>query len=231
MVSPGRPLCRLYADPGERIRDDPDFGLQTIVNNTPPAHRPAAFLAALAPGAVCILLFAFMTRSFFMDDAFIGFRYLDNLLTGQGLVFNTGERVEGITNVGWILFIAPLAAVAGIPVAAKICGVLLALSTLAMVGFVSLTLTRDKSVLLYKDMGVGFLNLPHPALSKLWKRVSPDYILEDSAVIETLIARSEGTERSFTVFGIRYQIIKRDNIGFHVDWVLCKKASSSPVLR
>lgn len=40
------------------------------------------------------------------DDAFICFRYADNLLAGKGLVWNAGERVEAITNLGWTLLIA-----------------------------------------------------------------------------------------------------------------------------
>ena len=42
------------------------------------------------------------------DDAFISFRYARNLLEGQGLVFNPGERVEGYTNFLWVLELAAL---------------------------------------------------------------------------------------------------------------------------
>lgn len=34
-----------------------------------------------------------------IDDAFISFRYARNLATHGELVFNPGERVEGITNL------------------------------------------------------------------------------------------------------------------------------------
>jgi arabinofuranosyltransferase len=37
------------------------------------------------------------------DDAYISFRYADNLVEGHGLVFNRGERVEGFTNLLWVL--------------------------------------------------------------------------------------------------------------------------------
>jgi hypothetical protein len=40
------------------------------------------------------------------DDAFISFRYAQNLVEGRGLVFNAGERVEGYTNFLWTLWIA-----------------------------------------------------------------------------------------------------------------------------
>jgi arabinofuranosyltransferase len=42
------------------------------------------------------------------DDAFISFRYSQQLLSGNGLVFNIGERVEGYTNLLWVLEVALL---------------------------------------------------------------------------------------------------------------------------
>lgn len=43
------------------------------------------------------------------DDAFITFRYARNFAEGQGMVFNPGERVEGLTNLAWALVLAPFA--------------------------------------------------------------------------------------------------------------------------
>lgn len=40
------------------------------------------------------------------DDGFISFRHAENLVAGHGLVFNAGERVEGITNPLWTLWLA-----------------------------------------------------------------------------------------------------------------------------
>ena len=40
------------------------------------------------------------------DDAYISFRYAENLARGDGLVFNPGERVEGYTCFGWIVLLA-----------------------------------------------------------------------------------------------------------------------------
>jgi len=40
------------------------------------------------------------------DDAFISFRYAQNLVEGQGLVFNPGDPVEGYTNFLWTLLVA-----------------------------------------------------------------------------------------------------------------------------
>ncbi len=42
------------------------------------------------------------------DDAYITYRYAQNLVAGHGLVFNPGERVEGYTNLGFVLLSAVL---------------------------------------------------------------------------------------------------------------------------
>ena len=39
------------------------------------------------------------------DDIFIGFRYIQNLLNGNGLVYNIGERVEGYTDFLWLMLL------------------------------------------------------------------------------------------------------------------------------
>lgn len=42
---------------------------------------------------------------FTQDDAYISYRYARNALDGHGLVFNTGERVEGYTNFLWVIWL------------------------------------------------------------------------------------------------------------------------------
>jgi hypothetical protein len=44
------------------------------------------------------------------DDAYISYRYALNLASGQGLVFNSGERVEGFSNLLYVLLLTPVAA-------------------------------------------------------------------------------------------------------------------------
>ncbi len=44
--------------------------------------------------------------SWLTDDAFISFRYAQNLVAGNGLVYNPGERVEGFTNFLWTIMAA-----------------------------------------------------------------------------------------------------------------------------
>jgi hypothetical protein len=42
-----------------------------------------------------------------LDDAYISYRYAENLMRGEGLVFNRGERVEGYSNFLYVLAVAP----------------------------------------------------------------------------------------------------------------------------
>src|SRR5215470_1843503 len=58
-----------------------------------------AGIAALYVGAL-----AWITRDCVMDDAYIGFVFLRNLLDGNGFVFHPGAApVEGVSNIGWLL--------------------------------------------------------------------------------------------------------------------------------
>jgi 4-amino-4-deoxy-L-arabinose transferase-like glycosyltransferase len=52
---------------------------------------------------------------FLYDDAFISFRYAKNLVAGLGLVFNSGERVEGYSNFLWTVLMALVIRVGGDP--------------------------------------------------------------------------------------------------------------------
>ncbi len=61
---------------------------------------------ALALPWLLLALHAWLWQGFFVDDPYISFRYARNLVQGEGLVFNPGDRVEGISNIGWTLLAA-----------------------------------------------------------------------------------------------------------------------------
>ncbi len=44
------------------------------------------------------------------DDAFISFRYVLSFVNGNGLTFNSGEKVEGFTNFLWTVLLIPFSA-------------------------------------------------------------------------------------------------------------------------
>ncbi len=94
-----------------------------------PRVRPA--LVLLAVGA--LLLHVGHWRHQWTDDAFITFRYARNFLAGNGMVFNPGDAVEGITNLGWALLLTPLSERDPLA-AAQIVGVLCGVATVAALG-------------------------------------------------------------------------------------------------
>ena len=102
-------------------------------------------LIVLAPALAYLLFIAALSRGFFMDDAFIGFRYVQNLIAGNGLVFNPGERVEGITNLGWLLVLTPFSYLLEITIAAKILGLVCAAAAVVLAYLVALRVNRGKS--------------------------------------------------------------------------------------
>ena len=77
----------------------------------PSGRRPrssAATFVFWGVGGAALLYasWAAWRRSWVCDDAFISFRYAENLVHGLGLVFNPGERVEGYSNFLWTLWSA-----------------------------------------------------------------------------------------------------------------------------
>jgi arabinofuranosyltransferase len=84
-------------------------------------------LPIIVVGLVCL---AWMNR-FVQDDAFISFRYAENLVRGHGLVWNPGERVEGYTNFLWTVLLAGVLSLGIDPVpASQVLGLVCFLITL-----------------------------------------------------------------------------------------------------
>jgi arabinofuranosyltransferase len=80
-----------------------------------------------------------------VDDAYISFRYAQNLIAGHGLVFNPGERVEGYTNFLWTIILALFMRLGLAPSSVAIAlGVAFSLGTLWLV-YLFWVLTRLRS--------------------------------------------------------------------------------------
>ena len=63
-------------------------------------------LILLAAALAVLLATARGYLPFVADDALISFRYSERLLDGKGLTFTDGERVEGYSNLLWVLIVA-----------------------------------------------------------------------------------------------------------------------------
>ncbi|MCC7398409.1 MAG: hypothetical protein IT455_15170 [Planctomycetes bacterium] len=80
--------------------------------NLRPAPDAARWsLLAVLPALLLMAWQAAWPWPFFSDDAFISLRYVDRLLAGDGLTWTAGERVEGYSNLLWVLLCAGLGAV------------------------------------------------------------------------------------------------------------------------
>jgi hypothetical protein len=70
----------------------------------PPERSRRSWMFELGASLAVILGIAGAARmAWVCDDAFISFRYAENLVRGLGLVYNAGERVEGYSNFLWTL--------------------------------------------------------------------------------------------------------------------------------
>jgi len=72
-------------------------------------QRPPTALALTVLTLGCLMGlygYEFFRPTIQIDDAYISYRYAQNLVDGHGLVYNIGERVEGYTNLLWTLMVA-----------------------------------------------------------------------------------------------------------------------------
>ncbi len=91
--------------------------------------------------ALVIALFAsqlWIFRTFFVDDAFITFRYVQQFVAGNGLVYNIGERVEGYSNFLWVMLLSPPYALgADLVMTARVLSIMLSVGTLILVSYLA----------------------------------------------------------------------------------------------
>lgn len=95
-----------------------------------------ALALALAAVAVALRLWVALESGFQVDDAWITYRYAENLAAGEGFVYNPGERVYGTTTPLLTLLLAG-ADLAGVPLPAASLALALA-ATAAALGWLAL---------------------------------------------------------------------------------------------
>ena len=96
-----------------------------------------------------ILMLAWNHR-WMADDAFISFRYAENFVHGNGLVWNNGEFVEGYTNFLWTILISGFIALGGNPaIWSQVFGILFFAA--------SLLYMYKLSKLIFQSKNIGFL--------------------------------------------------------------------------
>jgi arabinofuranosyltransferase len=96
------------------------------------AFRDHLSTLTLVLSLALFLAIAGLFWKFTIDDAYITYRYADNLARGLGPVFNDEERVEGYTSLSWMLLMAAIRLAGLDPVpASKVMGLVCGLLTLA----------------------------------------------------------------------------------------------------
>ncbi|MBP1467658.1 glycosyltransferase family 39 protein [Candidatus Chloroploca sp. M-50] len=173
----------------------------------PVSHHPPAPLAhtlLLSFFTLIVVLSGRIWPPWLSDDAFISFRYAQNLVQGHGLVYNPGERVEGYTNFLWTMLAALGLRLGGDLViwshlAGVVLGVVLVLLIFALTtrligapwGLVAaLIVATSQSVLLYTGRGSGLetgffaVLMLAVACAYLW----PEQVTLRTAIVTGLIA-------------------------------------------
>ncbi len=77
-----------------------------------------------------LIIITIMMQHCFVDDAYIGFQVVKNAIHGNGWVFNAGERVEAVTNIGWLLILYPFSFLIPVTLIAKILNPILIIATI-----------------------------------------------------------------------------------------------------
>ena len=126
---------------------------------------------------VLIFLFLVYQSWFLCDDAFISFRYVRNLINGNGLVFNEGEYVEGYTNFLWVLKLAAIWKFLGVrpEVASLFLSSLLTLGTIvSMLSMRSLSLRKNLWLLSWMATGLLLCSTTFAVWNDPYSRLGPD---------------------------------------------------------
>ena len=90
--------------------------MKTVLNSSSNVPQIRAYPRKAAATALVLFVIAILVLAihayhflpFIADDALISLRYSQRLLAGQGLTWNPGERVEGYSNLLWVLCCAAL---------------------------------------------------------------------------------------------------------------------------
>lgn len=103
-------------------------------------------LAASVLVPTLLLAWGGYARRWAGDDGFINFRVVEQLLAGNGFVFNAGERAEVVTSPGWVLVLWLCTALGfELDRAAWIVALLLSTIGMACVAWASFGSTRERS--------------------------------------------------------------------------------------
>ncbi|MCA9612346.1 MAG: hypothetical protein KC586_06270, partial [Myxococcales bacterium] len=82
--------------------------------STAAVESPGTRAPRLALGLAGLVLALVVLNAWVSDDAYITFRVVENVLRGDGLVWNPGERVMVYTHPLWFGLLLPTSALVGV---------------------------------------------------------------------------------------------------------------------
>lgn len=126
--------------------------------------KPATLLLAVITAAAVLNALSLWTIT--VDDSYISLRYARSFLSGEGLTYNPGERVEGFSNPTWVALMALTLPVSASLMGSKVIGVFSLIATiLGCVGLAAeLTPPKTRVQELALISGSGFLAVSLPAV-------------------------------------------------------------------
>ncbi len=92
-------------------------------------------------------------------------------------------------------------------------------------------LTEPEVARLVARHGRRFDTPTDPALAALWRARVPDYLLEDAAMMDYIVAQAGGTRERFSIHGIWYSVVEQFPIGNEVQWVLARRTDKQSLVR
>lgn len=120
-------------------------------------------IAGLVLILVVVLLLEGIIFGYLVDDSFIPYRYAENLIAGNGLVFNPGERVEGYSNFLWVVLLGAFMSF-GIPpiIASKVLGAALSIGSVLILFNLSRRLSDRRGIFVLSSVllvatDIGFI--------------------------------------------------------------------------
>jgi arabinofuranosyltransferase len=124
----------------------------------PKPFRRASVLLVLIPVIIAFCWLCFY-QPIVQDDAYICFRYASNFLSGEGLVYNSGERVEGYTDFLWILLLIFFKKILGVDFlnTARFLGVVGGISIFFLIFMINRRLEGRRPILIFGCVAILLL--------------------------------------------------------------------------
>ncbi len=168
-------------------------------------------------GAILIVVILAWSAAWTCDDALITFRYVRHWVSGDGLVFNAGERIEGFSNFLFVVLLSP-AALAGakLEIVANALGIA---ATAVQLGFVVWLLDRRKVPTIV--IAAAALLLATDRIAIVWATGGLETAVHGALVMAALALQLEKPERVRTLAGVHAALAasRPEGIVFTVIWL------------